>query len=262
MFFHLAARTDINSDNVDDYYENYEGTEVLLKWVNIKVLNRFVFYSTQLVVGLRNETRFIDNSEPYWTRTAYGESKIKAEKILKKYCLKNNISYVIIRPTSVYGPFGKEPYRDFFLTIKNKRYFNIGRADNLVSLCYVKNIIELTLLLGQSEKANKGIFYGNDFHPYTMREISDETASYFKIKLLTVPDFIVWLAAYSLGVLKMIGVNVPLYPFRLKNIKANYCYDISNSVALGYLPKYNLSEGLKRTLDWYLENDKEFRVKL
>lgn len=257
--FHLAARTDINSNDVSDYFENYEGTEKLLKWLDKKNLKRFVFYSTQLVVGLFNETRFIDENEPYKTKTAYGESKILGEKVVNKYCKQNKISYVIIRPTSVYGPYGKEPYRDFFLTIKNKRYFNIGKANNLVSLCYVKNLINLTLLLGLNGQADSHIFFGNDFHPYTMKEISDCVSNYFGYNLMSVPDLIAYFAAYFLGIFKLIGIKVPLYPFRLKNIKANYCYDIKNSVQLGYLPKYDLEDGLKETLDWYVKNDKDFR---
>jgi len=252
--FHLAARTDIDGTSVEDYFENYEGTEKILKWLDSKSLVRFVLYSTQLAVGLFNETRFIDESEPYRTKTVYGESKILAEKIVKKYCKEKLISYVILRPTSVYGPYGKEPYRDYFKAIKNGRYFNIGRADNLISLCYVKNLVDLTLILGVSKGADKGVFYGNDFHPYTMREFSDTVAKYYGVNLITLPYILVLFGAYFLGFFKYFGFNVPLYPFRLRNLVMNYCYDIKNSVELGYLPKYDLADGVKETLDWYEKN--------
>jgi nucleoside-diphosphate-sugar epimerase len=132
-----------------------------------------------------------------------------------------------------------------------EKYFHIGKASNLVSMTYVKNLVDLTILLSTAEQAKDEIFFANDFHPYTMREVADTAAAYYGRKLSTVPNFIAVLIAYSLGIFKLLGFNVPLYPFRLWNIKANYCYDVQKSVRLGYLPKYDLQTGIYETLEWY-----------
>jgi nucleoside-diphosphate-sugar epimerase len=92
-----------------------------------------------------------------------------------------------------------------------------------------------------------------------MREFTGAVADYFKYEVPTIPDFIAFIGAYMLGVLKIIGINVPLYPFRLRNIKANYCYDIGKLLKLGYFPAYNLQEGMKETLNWYMNNDSAFQ---
>jgi GlcNAc-P-P-Und epimerase len=258
--FHLAARTNLNGKNIEDYLVNYEGTRQLLSVLRgSRKLSRFVLYSTQLVVGLFNVTRFIDENEPYRTKTLYGESKILAEKLTRNFCTEYKIPYTIIRPTSVYGPYGQEPYRDYFLSIKRGHYFHIGNASNLISMVYVNNLIEQTLFLACNPSAIGQIFFGNDFHPYTMRQYSDTVAQYFKRKLFTIPDPIAIISAYLLGFLKLFGIPVPLYPFRLYNIKANYCYDISNSVRLGFLPPYTLEQGIRKTLEWYTANDKDFQ---
>jgi len=258
--FHLAARTDINSDDVNDYYENYQGTEKLLKWLDKNKLKKFVLYSTQLVVGIQDVKRFVDEKEPYWTRTAYGESKIKAEKITRKMCNAYNIKFVIVRPTSVFGPFGKEPYRDFFKTIFDGKYFHIGKADNLVSMCYVKNLIDLTLLLADKDDLNGRVYYGNDLYPYTMKQFADTVANKFKERIISVPDFIVYPATYILGLFKIVGLNVPLYPFRLRNIKATYCFEMSSVIEQGYVPQYRLDQALEETLSWYKKNDDGFKI--
>lgn len=258
--FHLAARTDLNGKNIEDYRVNYEGTRQLLSVLrDSHKLSRFVLYSTQLVIGLFNVTRFIDETEPYRTKTLYGESKILAEKLARDLCTEYKLHYTIIRPTSVYGPYGQEPYRDYFLSIKRGHYFHIGNAANLVSMVYVKNLIEQTLFLACKPSAIGQIFFGNDFHPYTMRQFSDAVAQYFKRNLFTIPDPIAFISAYALGFLKLFGIPVPLYPFRLHNIKANYCYDISNSVRLGFFPPYTLEQGIRETLEWYTANDKDFQ---
>jgi nucleoside-diphosphate-sugar epimerase len=116
------------------------------------------------------------------------------------------------------------------------------------------------LFLSGNDKANNQIFFSNDLTPYTMREFSNAIGEYFGHHIVTIPDFIVYPAAYLLGVLKVLGFNVPLYPFRLKNIKANYCYNIGNSITLGFFPKHSLNSGVKETLDWYVDHDAAFKV--
>jgi GlcNAc-P-P-Und epimerase len=257
--FHLAARTDLDGTGVSDYSVNYTGTENLIRQLkDCKGLRRFVFYSTQLVIGLFNETRFLDEREPYRTNTPYGESKILGEKATIKACSEANIPYTIIRPTSVYGPGGKAPYREFFATIRNHQYFHVGKASNLVSMVYVENLVALTLVAVNSPDAVNQVFMGNDLYPYTMREFSDQVARYYGWKIPTVNRSVATIAAYVLAPFKRLGFNVPLYPFRLRNITMNYCYDIQKSLQIGYWPPYGLTEGVKKTLDWY-EASETFR---
>lgn len=252
IVYHLAARTDIDSNKLEDYAVNYEGTKnVFVAATSQNKLERFVFYSTQLVVGLFNETRFIDESEPFKTKTAYGQSKIEGEKVVRAYSKKTGVPFTTIRPTSVYGPHGEAPYKAFFRAVKKRHYFHVGKANNLVSWVYVKNLVNLTILVSISKQAKNETYFGNDLYPYTMREIVDCISAYYDLKTPTVPNFIITPLAYALGVFKLAGLNVPIYPFRLKNIKMNYCYDVSKSLEIGYKPEYGLSEGIKETLDWY-----------
>jgi nucleoside-diphosphate-sugar epimerase len=252
IVYHLAARTDIDGRTVEDYRVNYLGAQnVIEACAEAGRTSRFVFYSTQLVVGLFNETRFIDETEPFRTKTAYGQSKIEGEKLVISDCSRLGLPYTIIRPTSVYGPWGEAPYREFFRVIKRRRYFHVGRADNLVSWVYVKNLVDLTILASLSPECQDQTYFGNDFHPYTMREIVDAVARYYGISVPTVPSGLVTILAYLGAIPKRLGVDVPIYPFRLANIKANYCYDIQKSAEIGFMPRYDLGAGVRETLDWY-----------
>ena len=80
--FHLAAKTDLGGANLDDYAVNYLGTAHVIEAIkDNKNLRMLVVYSTQLVVGIFNEKRFIHSNEPFRTKTLYGQSKILAEQI-------------------------------------------------------------------------------------------------------------------------------------------------------------------------------------
>lgn len=254
VVFHLAARTDLGGNKLDDYRANFKGTaNIIDEMRSSKSIQRLVFYSTILVVGMFDDTRFIDEKEPYRTKTFYGQSKIEAEKIVVNRCESLNITYTIIRPASVYGPWGEEPYRDFFYSIKKHRYFHVGNAKNLVSWVYVKNLVDLTILLSINPEAKNQIYFGTDIHPYTMKEIATRVSDYYGIKTKTIPEPVLTIVAYILEPFRRLGLKVPIYPFRLKNIKANYCYDMQKSISVGYKQRYNLADGLKESLDWYEE---------
>jgi GlcNAc-P-P-Und epimerase len=251
IVYHLAARTDLEGNSLTDYRVNTEGTRNLVEEAARADVGRFVFYSTQLVTGLFNETRFIDETEPYRTKTIYGESKIAGEKIVMVDCGKAGLDYTIIRPTSVYGPWGEDPYKDFFRVVKRRRYFHVGKAANLVSWVFVKNLVDLTILASLSPEAANETYLGNDFHPYTMRQIVDAIGEYYGRRVPTVPSVLITAVAYACAIPHTAGLKVPIYPFRLRNIKASYCYDIEKSVRIGYDPQYDLKRGVRETLDWY-----------
>ncbi len=259
VVFHLAARTDLNGRSVSDYTVNTDGTRNLIEAIARQGgTARFVHYSTQLVVGLFDEARFLDETEPYRTRTPYGESKIESERLVSELCPALEMPYTIIRPTSVYGPWGGEPYREFFRAIKRRRYVHVGKASNLVSLVHVQNLVDLTLLLAIHPEAEDETYFGNDFHPYTMREVVDAAARHYGVRIRQVPAFALVVIAHLLAIPKRLGLNVPLYPFRLRNIRMTYCYDIQKSVRLGYDPLFDLDRGISQTLDWYDAADPKF----
>ena len=254
VIYHLAARTDLNGKSVSEYSENYIGTQNILEEISTNVLERFVFYSTILVNGIFNNDSYITEVDSYKTNTHYGESKVLGEKVVMQYCKKNDVDYTIIRPASIYGPWGESPYSEFFHTIKQGRYFHVGKADNLVAWCYVKNLTGFTIKASVSEKAKNEIFYGTDQKPYSMREIVDQISGFYKIKIYTIPSFIMTVAAYFFGLFKKVGINVPIYPSRLRNIKATYRYSMQKSFIIGYTQKYNLRQGVEETLRWYEKN--------
>jgi len=258
--FHLAARTDLDGKSIDDYGVNFQGTEKLLNALaSSRKLECFVFYSTQLVTGIFSEERFVEETEPFFTQTLYGESKILAEQVVMRGCAEKKIPWVIIRPTSVYGPGCKVPYRNFFLSIKRGQYFHIGRANNFVSMCYVGNLVDQTVYLAACPQANGRVFYGSDLFPYTMRQFASTAAEILGRKLPTIPGFVVIPAVYLLGLLKLIGLNPPIYPRRLKNLQATYCYAIRGALELGFVPRIGLQQGMEETLNWFNENDPDFR---
>jgi nucleoside-diphosphate-sugar epimerase len=257
IVYHLAARTDLDGTSLPDYRVNFEGTANLLAEVSGSSMpQRFVFYSTMLTVGVPDDTRFRDERTPYAADTLYGQSKVEGERVVIDTCRRLGLAYTIIRPTSVYGPWGGAPYDAFFRTIKARRYFHVGKADNLVSWVYVKNLVDLTLTASVAQRAENEIYFGSDLHPYTMREIVDTVAGHYGVRIRTLPTLALIAAAYGFGLLRLLGLSVPIYPARLRNMRANYCFSMQKAVELGHVQRQDLAGGIAETLDWYDARDR------
>ena len=105
---HLAARTDLVGEKLNDYSANIDGVKNLMNIsTELNELKKIVIASSMLVCELGY---FPKNFNDYKPNTLYGESKVLTEKIVKKF--KN--SWTIVRPTSIWGPWFGEPYNNFF----------------------------------------------------------------------------------------------------------------------------------------------------
>lgn len=133
--YHLVARTDLNGKSIGDYKINYLFPPSLINYCrNNKI--KFIFFSTQLVHKYGCEASTFLNADTY-----YGASKVIGELEVKN----NFEDYLIVRPSSVWGPSMKKPYSEFF-TLASKLGFVINSSlfDVLKSFYYVGNVLEDT----------------------------------------------------------------------------------------------------------------------
>ena len=126
---HLAARTDIDENkSLLGYNANIEGVQNIVDIVNSMLgVKRTIYASSRMVCKIDYVPKSFDD---YCPPNLYGESKVIGEKIIKKIA---NHDYVIVRPTSIWGPYFQIPYKTFFDTIRNKSFFNNGIFSNFLS---------------------------------------------------------------------------------------------------------------------------------
>jgi len=251
---HLAARTDLNGKTLDEYKTNTEGLLNLINVCNmLDNLKRVVFASSKLVC--RNGYKPVNNTD-YAPDTLYGESKAKGESIIYD---KNSekFSWVIIRPTSIWGPWFGEPYKDFFFKVKKRMYVHPKGADIKKTYGFVGNtVFQLyKILFAQNELVNKKTFYLGDYEPIKIKEWADIISNEFGVsKSIEVPLVMLRMLAKAGDLMKIIGFKrFPYSTFRLNNILADTTFDFSNlKCVCGELP-YSLEEGVKITVKWMKE---------
>jgi nucleoside-diphosphate-sugar epimerase len=223
---HLAARTDLNEPtSIENYSANIVGVENILESVkNLKNFRRIIVASSMLVCKLGyNPSSDID----YAPNSRYGESKVFTEKITRKY----KIDWVIVRPTSIWGPWFGEPYKVFFSLVLSGFYININnKKASTKTYGYVKNSVYqlYSLLMAPSESVKEKIFYIGDINPINISEWADSIRKLSKkSKLIEVNVLFLKILAKIGDILSMINITFPLTGFRLKNMTTN---NIINSI--------------------------------
>jgi nucleoside-diphosphate-sugar epimerase len=107
VVFHLAAATDTSWPEERLAPINVLGTANLLNSLKGQMRGkRIVFTSTSAAVDRTSRPRGkpLTETSPCRPRTAYGRTKLAAEKLLQEWCAAEGAEYTICRLTTLYGP--------------------------------------------------------------------------------------------------------------------------------------------------------------
>ena len=252
IVFHMAARTDLDGGTIDDYAANTVGVANLIAAVlGVTSLQRIVFASSRLVcrIGYEPTSEF-----DYCPTTPYGESKVIGEKLVRDAMAQLPCPALIVRPTSIWGPWFDVPYKTFFLTIARGRYVHPGKAKILKSFGFVGNTVhELERLMVAPASAVAGqTFYLGDYPPIDVAVWANAIQRALRVAPLRRVGVGALRAAAWLGdCLKACGWKYsPLTSFRLNNLLTPMVHDLAPLQAVvGALP-YSMDEGVQVTVDW------------
>lgn len=255
LVFHLAARTDLTEvHGVDDYKSNTEGMENFLRAVEpLKCLRRLVVTSSQLVC----KPGYIPRSDnDYQPHTSYGRSKVITEQITREWS-NAPCPWVIVRPTSIWGPWFDIPYRDFFLAVAKRRYVHQRGINPLRSFGFVGNAVFQYASYASIDPSliDHQTFYLSDFTPVRVRHWAEQIQKEMGMPPLHELPLSVLKAAARVGdAAKMLGwTEPPITSFRLKNLTSdNYIEMDDVSRIMGPEP-YRIDEGVAVTVQWLRE---------
>ena len=247
----------------EDFFDvNTKGTENLVEallYLEMPI-RRFIYISSLSVYGAicenkpYREIREDDTPKP---NTAYGKSKLEAEKFLDS--VGNDFPYIILRPTGVYGP--RE--RDYFLmakSIKGHVDFSVGFRRQDITFVYVLDVVQAVFLaLDRGRDGRK--YFLSDGNVYQSADFSnlihDCLGRPWWIRL-RVPVWVLRLVTFfgeHIG--HMTGRISALNNDKYNILKQrNWRCNIEPTVdELGFHPQYDLKRGTQLTISWYKENN-------
>ena len=240
--FHCAASVmDTNESRL--FEVNVESTRNVCKSCYMNSVDRLVYLSSVSVVSGNTDVPLGDDL-PYDATSAYGRSKIEAEKVVMDF-RKKGLKAAILRPCMVYGE-GEPHALDKILRSISKRQIPIldtAEMDSRLNLVYVGNVSDaLELALSRTE-ATEGTFMIADKEVITIRKfleiIYDEMGKgYPPVIPVWVVNFLRWL---------------PPVRKKMNRIFKDRVYDISRARdILGYDPQVSTEEGLRQTVRYWM----------
>ena len=181
VLFHLAALSKEPGFKDKEYFNtNYFGTLNVIKFAENNFINNIIFTSTMMVYYPTDKRKIeSDQVRPY---TAYGQSKLFAEKALIAWKDRNHSRYLsIIRPSVVFGKGDVGNYPRLFRLLKANRFVYVGRKSTIKSSVYIHELINFIFFL--LKQADNRVLYNFSFpEKLTIEKINNTICDLFNFK--------------------------------------------------------------------------------
>lgn len=260
--FHLAGVIHPKLFVRDLYNVNVQGTKNLLQVAEDQGIRRVVVVSSNSPLGANPRRDLLFNeSSPYNPYMSYGRSKMLMERVVHEYLARGCLETVILRPTWFYGPCQPERQTTFFRMIKNGKSPIVGDGENLRSLVYIDNLCQALLLSESNPRVSGQTYWVADRRPYSMNEIVDtierlmEEEFGLKVahKRLKLPYVVSEIAQLSDALIQKAGLYQQKIHVLSEMNKTIACSIEKAQRELGYEPRIELEEGMRRSLAWCVE---------
>lgn len=256
VVFHLAARTDLDGRmaTANEYYAtNIEGVRNILEAIRATdSVRRSICVSTQLVYSA-GEMPLGDQT--YDPRTAYGWSKVLSEKMWRE-SNGGGAEWVIVRPTTVWGPGMSAHYLRFFGLLRRGLYVHVGTEGVVKSYGYVSNVAYQMRRIAEasSSQVHQKVFYLADYEPIVFQEwVEGLRCALEAPRIRTVPRALAQAGARCGDVIKRAGLTrFPFTSVRLRNVLTPYRFDLrATREVCGPLP-VNVEDAIRETAAWVI----------
>jgi len=227
------------------------GTKNMLEMAREKKVKSFMFFSSSEVYG-DPEPKFVPTPEGYngnvsciGPRSNYDESKRLGETFCRAYFEMHKVPVKMIRPFNIYGPgMRMDDYRvipNFVAKIFNGEPIPVyGEGDNTRTFCYVSDAMTGFFKVLLADNLNGEPFnVGNEDNEISMENLAKVMAEIFDNKV---------------QIEKTSGLNDAYTTGDPKR----RCPELTKIRKLGYEPKVDLKTGIKRFIEWAIE---EYKIK-
>lgn len=248
---HLAAESHVDrsiSNPLEFIKTNIVGTVELLNiartsWNGNYEGKRFYHISTDEVYGSLGETGLFQETTPYDPRSPYSSSKASSDHLVRAYFHTYNMPVVISNCSNNYGShqFPEKLIPLFIHNIKNNKALPVyGKGENVRDWLWVNDhAIAIDLIF---HKGKNGETYNIGGHnEWTNIDLIKELCSIMDDRL---------------GREKGTSEQLITYVKDRAGHDARYAIDATKiKNELGWVPSITFEEGLRNTVDWYLNNE-------
>lgn len=263
IVIHAAAALPLWKES-EIYDINVNGTKKLLE-VSLRFkVKHFIFISSTAVYGIPKKHPIFEGDLLVGVGP-YGKSKIRAERLCKRYRRKGLI-ITILRPKTFVGKYRLGVFEILFDWIHDgKRIPIIGSGNNYYQLLDVDDLVEIIFKIVNTNKKKEvnDTFNIAAMEFGTVKEDLNQLFSYAAKKsgrkksfFLPTPPFLVKKVLWILEKLKL----SPLYQWVYETAdKDSYVSIDKIKKTLYWMPKYSNTQALIKAYQWYLDHYQEIK---
>jgi len=244
LVFHLAAESHVDRSihsAADFVTTNVLGTQVLLDAARTVEGCRFVHISTDEVYGSLGPEGFFEETTPLDPTSPYAASKAASDLLVLAAVKTHGLDGVITRCTNNYGPYQfPEKFIPLFITnvMEDKTLPLYGDGMNVRSWIHVSDHNRALLLVAEKGRAGEVYNIGSEVDgEKTNKEVAE-------------------------SIVKLLGASTDLIQYVTDRLAHDRRYAVTTqklSDELGWTPTIEFNDGIKETLQWYVENENWWR---
>lgn len=236
------------------YYDvHVTATVNLLKSAKKYGAKRFVHCSTGGVHG-HIENPPADEEYRYSPGDIYQDTKLEGELKALEFYNETGLPVSVVRPAPIYGP-GDMRLIKLFKMAKQPLTVLLGSGEIFYHLVYIDDLVDGFILAAEKEEAiGQSFLIGgpdvlnlNDLLDTISRELGTSTT---KLHLPASPVQLLGTICEKICI--PLGIDPPIYRRRVDFFTKSRSFNINKArKMLGYDPKVNTEEGIKKSAEWY-----------
>ena len=184
----------------------------------------------------------------------YQVAKVEGERIAREASVRTGVEVVIARPSGIYGP-GDRRLLKLFRGVARRRFVILGDGRIFYHLTYINDLVEGLRLCGEVPAAAGRTYILAGAEVPMLNDLAAMIAEEAHVPPpnIYLPAWPFWFAgAVCETICAPFGIEPPIYRRRVDFFTKSRAFDISRARAeLGYEPKVDLRQGIRRTLVWY-----------
>ncbi len=241
------------------YWEtNKRGVENVMEGCGDAQVSQLIHISSAGVLGPLPDGVVADESFPFGPSNVYERTKCEGEKAVVRIGRQKDVPFTIIRPEFVYGPEDMHVL-GLFRAIRDRKFVILGSGETLLHPTHIEDLIRGICLCLGSEKAMNETFLMTGSTPISVRTIAKVISEELGVSLpaIRVPLGVARPAAavFELAAGIWRSANPLLTRSRVRFFTENRAFSCRKAgEELGYAPKVDFREGVRRTIGWYREN--------
>ena len=245
---------------------NVDGVRNVMEAALEHNVRRVVHISSVSVYGFPGGTE-VDENSPWITRAddPYSTSKAEGEKLALSY-QSDRLDVTAIRPAGVYGPNDRTTTLQLVPVLLSRQFGYVDGGRHLMAPVYIGNLVEMMRLAAESDQAPGQAFNAMDDGRVTWKEYTEWMCEDLGCKKpwLSVPRGLAWPLACAIEkTAKLFNKKESpmINKYRIRAVMQDNHYSIQKAKSqLGYHPAVSTREGLKKTIQWYLEYANQYNI--